>query len=288
LRALNSWAARALPGTDGALYPFWSPDARYVAFFAEGKLKKVRVEGGPPQILCDVFDARGGSWSRDGTIRLSRNVGDRLYSIPDSGGTPEPVTVLSASRKETSHEWPYFLPDGQHFLYLALSSQSSDRGVYAGSLVRGEPARLLNADSSVSYLPESRSSGHLLYMRSGTLLAQEFNTKSLRLAGEAFPVAQDLWYDATKPGLTAFTAGGQGVLAYRTGGVRRTQLLWTDRKGAALGAASTPHRGPVPIPVELNLDSRILAFTAAISALTGLLFGIAGASRLPGSILVPR
>ncbi len=239
VRPLDSITARALPETEGALHPFWSPNSQFLGFFADKKLKKIRVEGGPPQTLGTVFDARGGTWNRHGIILYAPNVGDRLYQIPEGGGAPAPVTSLNQSRQESSHQWPYFLPDGRRFLYLVWSAQAEARGIYLGSL-DGQPARrVMPSDWGVVQVPDD-SGGSLLFLRGRTLMRQSFDPNSARLSGEPAPIAEQVWYDETTPGLTSFSVSETGVLAYRSGGVRSTQLTWHDRAGRVLGTVGPP------------------------------------------------
>jgi serine/threonine protein kinase/Tol biopolymer transport system component len=247
VRPLDSLAARQLPGTEGALHPFWSPDSRFVGFFAQGKLQKIRAEGGPPQPLCSVFEARGGSWSRAGVIVFSPNDRDPLYRVSDGGGAAAPVTSLDASRQESSHQWPHFLPDGRRFLYLVWSAQPQHRGIYVGSVDGRENQRLLESDWGVA-----AAGGQLLFLRGTTLMAQPFDPGSLRLTGEPTPAAEQVWYDETTPGLTSFSVSDNGVLAYRSGGARRTQLVWMNRRGEQLETVGEPgaYRDPVLSPDE--------------------------------------
>jgi hypothetical protein len=150
-RQLDSLTALPLPGTEEGANPFWSPDSRFIGFFAAGsKLKKIEFTGGPAQTLADVQAPAGGTWNRDGVIVYARSFADRLYRVSATGGAPTPVTTLDESRKETAHQWPYFLPDGRHFLYLARSVQRENTGVYVGALDSKERKLLLNADSSVA------------------------------------------------------------------------------------------------------------------------------------------
>jgi hypothetical protein len=131
VRTLDSLEARPLAGTEGASLPFWSPDGRFIGFFADGKLKKIEASGGAPQTLCDAStDARGGAWNREGVLIFSRNFTDPLYKVSSAGGPATAVTVLDASRNETSHRFPCFLPDGRHFVYLARSSTKGNDAVY--------------------------------------------------------------------------------------------------------------------------------------------------------------
>ncbi|MBI3668115.1 MAG: serine/threonine-protein kinase [Acidobacteria bacterium] len=258
VRPFASLTARALPGTEGAVHPFWSPDNRFLGFFAEGKLQKISVEGGPPQALCEVFDARGGTWSRDGVIVFSPNPGDRLYRIAETGGAPTPVTTLDPSRQESSHQWPHFLPDGRHFLFLVWSAQADARGIYIGSLDSKETKRLLGTDWSVAYARGPGERGYLFFLRGRTLMGQAFDAKAVRITGEPFPVAEQVWYDETIPGLTSFSVSESGVLAYRSGGIRTKQLVWYDRTGKPLGAVGPP--GPYRDP-WLSPDEKRMALT---------------------------
>ncbi len=261
VRPLDSLTARALPDTEGAIHPFWSPDRRFLGYFVRNKgLYKVRVEGGPPQLLASVFEARGGTWSRDGAIVFSPNDRDPLYRVSDSGGAATAVTKLEPSRQESSHQWPQFLPDGRHFLYLVWSAQADARGIYVGSLDAKEaPRRLMGADWGVTYASGAGDSGYLLFLRGRTLLAQSFDAQALRTSGEPFPVAEQAWYDETTPGLASFSVSESGVLAYRSGSIRTGQLIWYDRAGKRLesidppGAYSDPWLAPDERRVAVNL-----------------------------------
>ena len=128
---LERASAQALPGTEGAYQPFWSPDSRWIGFFAQGKLKKVEVSGGPPQAVCEAVYGAGGTWSHDGVIVFSDTV-EHISRVPAAGGEPTPVTRLDKSRQELIHLWPHFLPDGRHFIYTVYSSQQETRGIYVG------------------------------------------------------------------------------------------------------------------------------------------------------------
>jgi serine/threonine protein kinase len=235
VRSLDSPSAQVLSGTEGAStagLPFWSPDSRFVGFTAGGKLKKIDASGGSPQTLCDVGANRGGTWSRDGVIVFAMAGNGPLYRVSAEGGEPTPVTTLDKSRSETSHRWPFFLPDGQHFLYFARSSQVEGGGVYVGSLDAKQakqllPTTLLNAIYA--------SPGYLLFVRDKTLLAQRFDADKLQLSGEPFPVAEHV---ASNPGLArgAFSVSESGVLAYYSGSGDLNQPLWFDRGGKQIGS----------------------------------------------------
>jgi hypothetical protein len=173
VRSLDTLAAQALLGTDGALSPFWSPDSRFLGFFAGGKLKKIEVSGGPPIALCDTSDALGGAWSPHGVIVFAPRNPLALQKVSASGGVPTAATVLGPG--EMGQRRPFFLPDGRHFLYYALTSGGAGSGsIYLASLDSNERKLLLNSDAgNVLY-----SQGHLLFLREATLMAQRFDTRT--------------------------------------------------------------------------------------------------------------
>ncbi len=186
LRPVDSLMARPLAGTDGAAQPFWSPDSRSLAFYADGKLKKIDGACGPALILCDAPGApRGGTWNRDGVIVFSSG-NSPLLRVPAAGGQPSPATTLN--EEQIAHRRPYFLPDGRHFLYRVIGKAG---GVVVGSLYSTETAPLINADSQALYSPP----GYLLFVRQGTLMGQPFDAERLQVTGDAFPIAEDVATD---------------------------------------------------------------------------------------------
>jgi len=238
VRPVDSLAAQALGGAEGASYPFWSPDSRHIGFFAQGKLKRIDVSGGPPQVLCDAGVARGGAWNRDGVIVFSPgNSGVRR--VPAAGGEPRPLTALDSSRQEDSHRWPFFLPDGRHFFYVARSPKAENNAIYVRSL-ESQPdskdqTRLLAVNSRVAYAASPSGPGHLLFVRDGTLLALPFDAKKRQAAGEAVPLVEQVGFaSGTSEG--AFSISQNGMLVYDPrGDLRSTQLTWFDREGKRLG-----------------------------------------------------
>ncbi|HYM12977.1 MAG TPA: protein kinase [Bryobacterales bacterium] len=263
LRSLDSLAVREIPGTEGAYSPFWSPDSRSVGFTADGKLKKVDPSGGPVQTLCDTAPGPRGAWNRQGVI-LFRPNGTSLFQVSASGGDPKPVTVLDASRGETTHMFPYFLPDGRHFLYLAGSSQPGQTGIYVGSLDSKERKRLLGAESNVAYVdaPFGAPSGpgFLIFARGDTLMAQPFDAKKLELKGDAFPIAEQVATFGFAPG-ASFSASDTGILAYRSGSASApSQLAWFDRSGKRLAMVGEPAAYSNP---ALSPDDKRLAIGRA-------------------------
>jgi Tol biopolymer transport system component len=251
VRSLDSLAARSLSGTDGAIQPFWSPDSRSLAFIADRKLKKIDVAGGLSQTLVDSPGTQSGTWSRDGVILMKSDLDGSLYRVPATGGPATRVTTPDKSRGETIHNWPQFLPDSRHFLYLARSTQAEHEGVvYVGSLdAASPPKRLLAADSHATYT----APGYLMYLRANTLVAQPFDAATLRVTAEPVPVAQQVDYNAgSRRG--AFSVSQTGVLAYRP--MDKTQrLTWVDRAGRTLESIGPPgyYLNPALSPDEKRL-----------------------------------
>jgi Tol biopolymer transport system component len=231
VRRLDSRGSELLPGSEDAYYPFWSPDSKSIAFFAQGKLRRIDLARGLPEVLSDVpndIDAQGGTWNRNGLIVFGI-WGGPLYRVPAPGGGAKPVTVLDRSRREVEHVFPQFLPDGSHFLYSVVSPEPGVAGVYIGSLDSTEKKRILAGGTPAEY----SSAGYLVYARGSTLMAQAFDPKRLELQGDSVPVVEQL---TTVPWLAfaAFSVSENGVLAYRTGSVD-TELTWFDRNGKREG-----------------------------------------------------
>ena len=234
LRSLDTGETRALDDTQNSAFPFWSPDSRKLGFFSGGKLRIVDISGGTPLTICDAANPRGGSWSSKGVIIFTPNIRSPLYQVPVSGGPPAEITTLDSTRHST-HRWPQFLPDGEHFLYLATNhtGQREFSGVYLGSLKKSnQPDRLLvRTDANGLY-----ASGYLLYLRGAELFAQRFNPSRLQLEGDAIHITERVLNDqGIWRGL--FTASQNGELIY-TGGANAAaqgQLTWFDRNGKVLG-----------------------------------------------------
>jgi Tol biopolymer transport system component/DNA-binding winged helix-turn-helix (wHTH) protein len=242
LRPLAVLDATPIPGTDGAAFPFWSPDSRSIGFFADGKLKTVPIAGGPPTVLADAPLGNGGSWNRQNVILFSPGTSRTgLVRVSSGGGSVTAATTLEATTREDSHRWPHFLPDGRHFFYTAVTGPCCPAGtpseIRIGSLDQpGHDVPLFQAESSVSY-----ASGHLIYARDEVLMAQPFDASSRRLLGDAFPLAERVTREGSR--YVGASASENGVLVYGQGraDVDR-QLTWFDRAGHVLGTIGDPAR----------------------------------------------
>jgi eukaryotic-like serine/threonine-protein kinase len=239
IRSLDSLTAQPLPGTDNPFFnTFWSPDSRFVAFFSSGdnKLKKIDVMGGIPQTLAEAPSGRGGTWNRDGVIVFAPSGEGSLSRVSAVGGEETPVTTLDESRQETSHRYPYFLPDGRHFLYLVRTVRAGDSAIYVGSIDSKDAKRLVTAESGAMYSPP----GYLVYLRDGVLMAQAFDAGMLELKGDAVPVAEGVGFDPTSS-FARFSVSDSGVLVYYTSGeFGQVQLNWVDRGGKQISAVGQP------------------------------------------------
>jgi Tol biopolymer transport system component len=224
LRPLNALAAQPLSGTDGAGRPFWSPDSRFLGFVADGKLKKVDVSGSPPTKICDAPGGSDGSWSPQGVILLDGTGPDPIKKVSAAGGLPVVVVKPEASRKEVQIGWPEFLPDGKHFLYMAMTDKPEDSAYRVGSLDSKETQLFAPAQTMLTYVPQ----GYLLFVRDKTLVAQPFDAKAQKTTGEPVPLAEQIGTDSV--GLARFSVSRDGVLAYRTGD-DGNRLVWVDRSG---------------------------------------------------------
>ena len=256
IRPLRTSATQVLNGTDRAAMPFWSPDGRYIGFFANGKLRKIDATGGPPQVLCDANGAggyRGATWNRDNVIVFTPNARSPLYRISANGGTPVQLTKFNPGKGEFSHRYPWFLPDGDHFLYLARSGTNVGE-ITLGSLSGKAPKTLLVADTPAYYTEP----GYLLFVRDRTLLAQKFDARSHELGQDAIPVGSNVQFFAG-PAMALVTTAQRGVIAYQEGsGLTDSQLLWVDRNGKEVGSVGTPQDYRT---FDLSHDGKRLAIT---------------------------
>ena len=235
LRPLDSEEAVELEGSIDATGHFWSPDSRFLAFFAEGKLKKIPATGGRPEELCQASFAFVGTWNPSGTILFAELDPPGIYSVPDIGGEAVRITTPDPSRRETSLIWPQFLPDGRRFLYIANGEPGmGNRELRVASLDSKESRAVARIASRVEYVPP----GFLLYVREGALFAQRFDDRSLQLRGEPQQLAANVYY-FFGPSLAAFSASQTGALVYQTA-ARPSRLVWFDRSGKEIGQLGAP------------------------------------------------
>ncbi len=253
IRSLEDLEAHPMAGTEGTTRPFWSPDSRFLGFVAGGKLKKIPIAGGPPQTLADTPTGSDGSWSSSGVIVFDGSSSDPILRVAATGGAPQPLVRPDRDKGITQVAWPHFLPDGNHFLYMAEGAKAGERFLMVGSVDGKEPGRkLADVGSLAQYAPP----GYLLYVREDSLLAQPFDAGSLRVTGEAVPLAEHLGPSGV--GLADFSASDDGTVVYRSGWAARRRLLWMDRSGKSLGDADQP---AVFRDSALSPDGRTLAMT---------------------------
>ena len=231
IRSLGALTAQPLAGTEDATFPFWSADSRFIGFFAQSKLKKIEASGGPPQTLCDAPNGRGGTWNRDGVIVFAPDNYRPLYRVSAAGGAPVAITKLDDSKLQATHRWPWFLPDGRHFLYrsgtTSSASQKENNGIYLGSLDSDLQRLILRVDTMPAY-----ASGYLLFVRETTLMAQPFDDKTFQLTGDVLPITERVQVDFVLS-RAVFSVSENGVLVSQSGStvLADRQLLWYERDG---------------------------------------------------------
>ncbi len=254
VRSFDNFSAHRLEGTDGAYAPFWSPEGKYIGFFANGKLNRVAAAGGPVTELADAPNARGGSWGVGDVIIMAPDIGGPIFQVGANGGKILQVTKLDVS-KHTTHRWPWFLPDGKHFLYLGTNHNGGrveDNGIYFASLDGKEERLVAPTDAGGAY-----ASGYLLFHSGNALMAQSFDPTSGKLSGEALPVVSRIQHDS---GVwrTLFSVSQNNNLVFESGTAEAagTQLVWFDRSGKKLGQVA--ERAPYMDP-RLSPDGKRLA-----------------------------
>jgi len=255
LRPLDALEGEPLAGTNEASLPFWSPDGSAIAFFADGKLKRIPAAGGPVTVVCAAVDPRGGAWSPGGEIVFAPTPTGPLSAVSAAGGTPRQISALDATRDETTHRWPSFLPDGRRFLYLAWTApRAENRAILVGSLDAADRRLLMAGDGAARYAPP----GYLLFRRGTALFAQRFDASSLTLSGEPQAIADTI---ATGPfdGHAPFSVAAGGTLVYESGDERPKRLAWFDRAGSRL-APSWGIEEAFPSGLALSPDGKRLAF----------------------------
>ncbi len=247
VRRLDTLESSALPGTDGASFPFWSPDNKALGFFADNKLKRIDVAGGTPIVIADAPTARGGAWGPDGTILFAPGVSAPIKRVAARGGAVEEVTANSAEAGiGPSHRRPTFLPDGKHFLFNSSLGGPATNGIYLASIDKSsKPVRIATDEDAAFFAPPNA----LLTIHQNSLQAYLFNPVTGATIGEPVTIAQGV------NGAGVFGASASGVLAYRTGTAQIRQLVWVDRKGTILQDVSGPRPGSIAAP-ELSPDEK--------------------------------
>jgi Tol biopolymer transport system component len=250
VRELSQKDAKPINGTDGGYAPFWSPDGRYLAFFANGKLKRVDIAGGAPEVICDADDARGGSWGSKDVIVFAPNRFSNLFMVPASGGKPEPVTDLGEA---LSNRWPHFLPDGEHFMFVEspTGSASVDNKLEMASIKDKRVKVVLEATYNFDI-----ADGKIFFMRDGVLNAQSFDASKGEVSGPVTPIATDVQSDSLYSD-ALFSVSAAGTLVYAPGSVSNlAELAWFDHHGKSLGSLGQPN---LYIEVALSADESKVA-----------------------------
>ncbi len=252
-RPLSSSQARPLAGTEGATFPFWSPDSRSVGFFADGKLKKIDIAGGKPQALADAPNGRGGSWSASGEIIFNSSPNGPLSRVSAAGGPVREATTLNPDQQAITHYWPQFLTDGRRFLYYQRSAAPQYQGVYAASLDSPTTTFVLSSDGTALITP-----GYLLLVRDGMLFAYTFDERTLTTSGDPVRIADNVGYFAGTLGYISASASRVGSVAYGPAVITSTNLQWRDRVGGSTWVLPPgSYRSP-----RLSPDQRTVALTA--------------------------
>ncbi len=232
IRDLATGQTQVLAGTEGAAFPFWSSDGRFLGFFADGRLKKIAASGGAVDVVCDAPNGRGGTWNAEGVIVFTPNLSDALYQVPEGGGSPR---VVTQAEKGVSHRFPRFLPDGRHFLFIVRGSAQETVGdLYAGSLDGAAPKLVLASGSAAQY-----AGGFLLFIKNGNLVAQRFSLRDLAVSGTPVAIAEKVEYFSQRD-IGNFSVSEHGALVYRPEPFTQVQYQWVDRAGRALGSVGAP------------------------------------------------
>jgi Tol biopolymer transport system component len=254
VRSLASGESAPLDGTEGASYPFWSPDNRSIGFFANDRLYRIGADGGSLKELASAPVGAGGTWSRDGMILYTMVPDANVSRVSEDGGHSE---FLPTNQKEPGgNRFPQFLSDGRHYLYFV--AETGMRGVYVGALDRAERRRLFDADAAAVFVPPDE----ILFVRAGTLFQQRFDPAALVIAGDPSPVARAVFFD--NYGALAATAGDGGTIVYRAGASQQRQLAWFDRSGAQIGEPFQPDSAS-PLNPTISPDGRQIAMTRLTS-----------------------
>ncbi len=282
VRPLDSLVATRLEDADGGNLPFWSPDSRRIGFFTSTKLKTVAVTGGRAEILADAANGRGATWNRANVIVFAPNWSGPLQRVSGGGGPVTPVTALDPSRKQYGHRFPFFLPDGEHFLYAALPGRDGKFDIFVGSLSGGSPTFIATMEGAPIYADP----GYLLYVRQGRLAAQPFDPGALKVRGEAEPLSDEP-RSILDPAFS-YTAGtsasiaSTGTLAYFSSPSTNTRAMWMDAAGRITGDLNLPsgHYDSVTISPDGSRAAVVRSASPSESSVWLVDLGRGGASPL--------
>jgi DNA-binding winged helix-turn-helix (wHTH) protein/Tol biopolymer transport system component len=252
IRPLSAATAHRLDGTAGAAYPFWSPDNRHVGFFADRKLQTIDLNDGTTRTAAEARRPRGGSWNSNGVILFAPDVGGRLFQVSANGGTPEPVVQTTLGN--SSCNWPVFLPDGRHFLFVVPNGAGGGSRLYAGALDSDAAIPILDhVVGMVTYVDD-----RLFFVRDGTLMAQRFSAARLQTSGTPARIVEDELVAGFEASTTDFSAGG-GAVVFQSSSDFAARLTWIGADGRELGVVGRPgDRDPA-----LSPDGRFLAISCA-------------------------
>ncbi|HKW13560.1 MAG TPA: hypothetical protein VJS69_03655, partial [Candidatus Krumholzibacteria bacterium] len=235
VRPLNVSSARMLPGTEGAVIPFWSPDSKQVAFFADGNLKRMGINDDGAQVICPAPAPRGGDWGPGNLIVFAPAASGPLMQVPASGGTPTPATTLDTAAHETAHRFPQFLPDGKHFLFVALPGKDNQSPTRVGTVGGISGPVVVTASGRAAY-----AAGYLLFNQNGSIMAQPFDAAALKLSGSPAIVRGLKDASGQYSGSPALEASAAGTLIQREVQQNDTRLVMVDRSGRSLHQIAVP------------------------------------------------
>jgi Tol biopolymer transport system component len=262
LRAMTDTEFHPIAGTEGAFAPFWSPDSRFIGFFADEWLRKIGLDDrgqpiGAPKTVCAAgAQAGGGAWNPEGTILFAADLSSGLQTVPAAGGKPKTVLALDAANGFHSYRWPQFLPDGQHFIFFGLAAAAEKTGEYVAALDSSRPRRLLASQSNAVFSrpagDPSAKSGYLLYIEERDLMARPFNVSQSLTTGEAVRVVADIG-SVSSLALSPVSVSDNAILVYQSIAQPTRQLVWVDRSGKQLGRIGEPANwGPPRISPDGN------------------------------------